>query len=131
MASKLANCWADEIETRRQQAVEKVIKAFQKLVDELYAGRYGCSDECRSVLVGTLAKELHKRNLYHPMPKKPYLGLSPMSLSESIGWMRYPHWYSKSEISYGVNVRHSCSLVKEVQKIVDVKVEGLEMDSYL
>lgn len=102
----IADCSTDMIDWRRQDAVEFILGALQKLLDSFRKDTAGCSFECSSILLGGLTKEMTKYRLLDPQPAAPYLGYSIENTEKIVRAFQNPQW-SNDHIYGGL---HPCTL---------------------
>lgn len=75
----------DQVDSRRQSILKKLIDGLFKLRDKLLNDKIGCNPGCRSVLLGALIRAMDANSLYSPRPSKPFAGIH---LSWIIGQLR-------------------------------------------
>jgi len=96
-----------------------MLASLDELSARLLSGNDTCSPDCSSILLGTLSKEMHKRELSSPRPERPYLGLTLAKLFEGIRQFRKPDWMAvEPSLSYGYLDRHECSLQSHLEPTI-------------
>ncbi|KAK1636321.1 hypothetical protein BDP81DRAFT_489675 [Colletotrichum phormii] len=106
MGLPIASIVIDQVEWRRQDAIEIIFGALQKILDALRSGTAGCNFECSSILLGALTKEMDRHRLLDPKPALPYTGYSIENTEKIVRAFRSPQW--STDFLHGK--RHSCTL---------------------
>lgn len=85
-ASRLLTESAGEIDSQRQQLVRQALDAVYETVDALQVDdETPCARGCDTLLLGALVKSLRRHNLMWPRPSKPFIGVSFVGISQSVG----------------------------------------------
>lgn len=74
-----------EIDSQRQQLVRQALDVVYETVDALQVDETPCSRGCDTFLLGALVKSLRRHNLMWPRPSKPFIGVSFVGISQSVG----------------------------------------------
>lgn len=98
---------------QRQKHIDGIVLLLRNKLEALLGDKEGCSFECRSMMYGALAKEMHSKNLLSPRPKPPFPGLSYQSLVNEVVSFQSPDWFDsnyKWQTSLGDTHRlHACT----------------------
>ncbi|KAL2278435.1 hypothetical protein FJTKL_14370 [Diaporthe vaccinii] len=76
---------AGEIDSQRQQLVRQALDVIYETVDALQEDEAPCSRGCDTFLLGALVKSLRRHKLMWPRPVKPFIGVSFVGISQSVG----------------------------------------------
>ncbi|KAK2604920.1 hypothetical protein N8I77_007811 [Diaporthe amygdali] len=74
-----------EIDSQRQQLVRQALEVINNTLDALQEDEAPCSRGCDTFLLGALVKSLRRHNLIWPRPSKPFIGVSFVGISQSVG----------------------------------------------
>lgn len=74
-----------EIDSQRQQLVRQALDVIYETVDALQEDEAPCSRGCDTFLLGALVKSLRRHKLMWPRPSKPFIGVSFVGISQSVG----------------------------------------------
>ena len=74
-----------EIDSQRQQLVRQALDVIYETVDALQEDEKPCPRGCDTFLLGSLVKSLRRHNLMWPRPSKPFIGVSFVGISQSVG----------------------------------------------
>ncbi|EAW16617.1 uncharacterized protein NFIA_059720 [Aspergillus fischeri NRRL 181] len=81
-----------EMNQKRQQAICKVILQLQQERDAFMIGIKGCNFECRSIMLGSLTEQMHKKGLLESEVKFYYKGCNVKDLIKSVQSFVAPKW---------------------------------------
>lgn len=76
---------AGEIDSQRQELVRQALDVIYEKVDALQEDETPCSRGCDTFLLGALVKSLRRHKLMWPRPVKPFIGVSFVGISQSVG----------------------------------------------
>lgn len=74
-----------EIDSQRQQLVRQALEVVYETVDALQEDEAPCPRGCDTFLLGALVKSLRRHKLMWPRPAKPFIGVSFVGISQSVG----------------------------------------------
>lgn len=74
-----------EIDSQRQQLVRQALEVVYEKVDALQEDEAPCPRGCDTFLLGSLVKSLRRNKLMWPRPSKPFIGVSFVGISQSVG----------------------------------------------
>lgn len=74
-----------EIDSQRQQLVLQALEVVYEKVDALQEDEAPCPRGCDTFLLGSLVKSLRRHKLMWPRPSKPFIGVSFVGISQSVG----------------------------------------------
>ncbi|KAJ5594960.1 uncharacterized protein N7459_001168 [Penicillium hispanicum] len=122
------SCIADELNLRRERAIQNAISYGKDVTTQLLEGKAGCTLACQSILLGAWMKGLLSLNILEA-PKSPYTGLAVSQLHQAMRKIQCPKWGSESrtylgEISYD---KHRCdfdAFTSHIGRLYD-SIDGL------
>ncbi|KAG8166178.1 hypothetical protein KVR01_004730 [Diaporthe batatas] len=74
-----------EIDRQRQQLVRQALDVVYKTIDSLQVDETPCPRGCDTFLLGSLVKSLRRHDLTWPRPSRPFIGVSFVGISQSVG----------------------------------------------
>ncbi|KAI3397515.1 hypothetical protein diail_10607 [Diaporthe ilicicola] len=74
-----------EIDSQRQQLVRQALDVVHGTLDALQENETPCPRGCDTFLLGALVKSLRRHDLIWPGPSKPFIGVSFVGISQSVG----------------------------------------------
>ncbi|RYP42997.1 hypothetical protein DL768_010139 [Monosporascus sp. mg162] len=129
------NTTADQVSVQREAALEKIISSLHSLKLKLINGTYGCSFECRSILLGALIKNMHDDGLPDDGVETPVQGRSLIDVINKTREMKSPSkdWHQPT---LGYPSYSSCqfslsSLTAPSLKEVVGNIKGLELHTLI
>ncbi|EEU34832.1 uncharacterized protein NECHADRAFT_55114 [Fusarium vanettenii 77-13-4] len=106
------------INEERQNALTQIFSKLYELLDTL-CQESECSYECSSMLLGSLMKELSKRDILKPQIKKPFEGYNIASAAQMVDTFASPTWYSQIRHYHSYNLPHTCSISGKMRPTLD------------
>ncbi|GFF55513.1 hypothetical protein CNMCM6936_005639 [Aspergillus lentulus] len=121
-----------EMNQKRQQAICKIILQLQQEREAFMTGSKGCNFECRSIMLGSLTGQMHKKGLLESEVKFYYKACNIKDLTKSVQPFVAPKWRASiysHEPGYG---DHKCphSSFSLLESSRDT-VEGLKLKQFL
>ncbi|KAF5694451.1 hypothetical protein FDENT_1180 [Fusarium denticulatum] len=87
----------DKIEQKRQETLEELTDQLHGVLDNLCSGRACHVFACRSMMLGALTQDMHKKGLGSPRPARPFNNMSLFSTLETVRQLESPTLYFSPE----------------------------------
>ncbi|KAF5227549.1 hypothetical protein FANTH_14742 [Fusarium anthophilum] len=87
----------DKIEQKRQETLEELTDQLHGVLDNLCSGRACHVFACRSMMLGALTQDMHKKGLGSPRPARPFNNMSLFSTLETVRQLESPMLYLSPE----------------------------------
>ncbi|EXM26179.1 hypothetical protein FoTM2_010972 [Fusarium oxysporum f. sp. vasinfectum] len=83
---------SDKIENTRIDILQRLVDGLEKLQTKILAGKAGCNEACRAMLLGSLLQGMKKSGVY-PRPSMPFPELSPNAVLASLANVQSPAYF--------------------------------------
>ncbi|EWY87512.1 hypothetical protein FOYG_11704 [Fusarium oxysporum NRRL 32931] len=83
---------SDKIESTRIDILQRLVDGLENLQTKILAGKVGCNEACRAMLLGSLLQGMKKSGVY-PRPSPPFPKLSPDAVLASLASVQSPAYF--------------------------------------
>ncbi|EWZ80298.1 hypothetical protein NW765_011590 [Fusarium oxysporum] len=83
---------SDKIESTRIDILQRLVDGLENLQTKILAGKVGCNEACRAMLLGSLLQGMKKSGVY-PRPSPPFPKLSPDAVLASLANVQSPAYF--------------------------------------
>jgi hypothetical protein len=125
----------DAMNMNRVDAIRHILKTLYSHHDFFLQRNKHCTDDCNSIMLGALIREMHAKNLLYPKPVPPYLGVQHSTVRQ-VRLFRTPtlleeHYETPNETG-PVHRQHNCenSSFRVLFSHLDKTINGLDLAKY-
>lgn len=112
--------------------LQNILQRVDQLHEGLVKGSIGCRDECSSMLLGVLIREMDKHKLDQHQRLESCSGRSLRQVISLLLSFETPTWYVYNEYHEGTS-KHTCEIQNELKRVVLAvlnEIKGLELCDY-